>query len=118
MIGLSFLRECRVTKLSICVDNVKCGDFAQCPKVLGRLLASNPRLSSLTLVARGATLCPAMAQTLWQVESLRDVSVLTTTSVSTMAVADFLACLECRLPELVTAHVHYVEAGGAVLAST
>ncbi|KAL1445094.1 hypothetical protein MTO96_045207 [Rhipicephalus appendiculatus] len=35
-----------------------------------------------------------------------------------MAVAEFLACLECRLPELVTAHVHYVEAGGAMLAST
>ncbi|KAL1473293.1 hypothetical protein MTO96_038775 [Rhipicephalus appendiculatus] len=37
VIGLSFLRECRVTKLSICVDNVQCGDFAQCPKVLSRL---------------------------------------------------------------------------------
>ncbi|KAL1444473.1 hypothetical protein MTO96_029785 [Rhipicephalus appendiculatus] len=118
IVGLRFLHECRVRKLSICVDNVKCGDFAQCPKLLGRILASNPRLSSLTLVARGATLCPAMAETFWQVQSLRDVCVLTTTSVSTIAVADFLACLECRLPKLVTAHVHYVDPGGAVLAST
>ncbi|KAH8028303.1 hypothetical protein HPB51_014959 [Rhipicephalus microplus] len=116
--NLRFLRECRVARLSISVDNVKCGDFTQCPKVLGRLLASNHRLSSLTLVARGATLRPALAETLSRVKSLRRVCVLTTASVCSMAVVDFLLRLERGLPELLCAHVHYAGEEGVVLART
>ncbi|KAL1444477.1 hypothetical protein MTO96_029789 [Rhipicephalus appendiculatus] len=40
--NLGFLLECRVEELTLSVDNVKYGDFAQCPTILGRLLASNP----------------------------------------------------------------------------
>ncbi|KAH7971885.1 hypothetical protein HPB52_003650 [Rhipicephalus sanguineus] len=118
IVDLEFLSECRVEDLRISVENVKNGDFSQCPKVLGQLLASNPRLASLTLVARGAPLCITVAETLWQVQSLRNVCVLTTTIVSLAAVAEFFVYLEHRLPALLTAHMHYEGEGGVARAST
>ncbi|KAH7971886.1 hypothetical protein HPB52_003651 [Rhipicephalus sanguineus] len=114
IINLKFLFQCRVQELRISVDNVARGDFAQCPKVLGRLLSLNPRLSSLTLVAREATIDPCLAETFVQVQSLRHLCVLSTTSGCAGRAGDFFKTLDRGLPELVTAHAHYVGSEGIV----
>ncbi|KAL1421584.1 hypothetical protein MTO96_023019 [Rhipicephalus appendiculatus] len=113
-----FLLECRVEELRLSVDNVKGGPLAPCSKELGLLLSANPRLSSLTLVARRATLCSCVAATLALIKSVQHLCVLTTKTDTCLAVKDFLLSLEKSLPRLLTAHVHYMNAWGRVQAST
>ncbi|KAL1444492.1 hypothetical protein MTO96_029804 [Rhipicephalus appendiculatus] len=76
---LTFLVECGVELLRLGVDNVGDEELAQCPVQLGELLAVNPRLTSLTLVASRATLSDCVAQTFTKIQSLRHLGALTTT---------------------------------------
>ncbi|KAL1426973.1 hypothetical protein MTO96_003269 [Rhipicephalus appendiculatus] len=114
VVNFKFLFACRVEELRMTAHNVKGADFAQCPKVLGRLLALNPRLRSLTLLAREATVDSDLAKTLIQVHSLRHVCVLSTARGTAYAAGRFFQVLDRGLPELVTAHVHYVDVDGDV----
>ncbi|KAL1444495.1 hypothetical protein MTO96_029807 [Rhipicephalus appendiculatus] len=114
MSNLTFLVACRVQELRLSLDNVRDMKQARCPAELGHLLSANPRLSSLTLLARRVTLCVRVARTLAQVQSLRYLCVLTTASHDCSAVEHFFSVLEARLPRLRLAHVHYVCACNAV----
>ncbi|KAL1427287.1 hypothetical protein MTO96_017576 [Rhipicephalus appendiculatus] len=114
LINFKFLSECRVVELRMSVDNAKCRDFSQCPKELGRLLALNARLRSLTLVARKAFIDSCLAETFIQVQSLHHLCVLTTTRGGITSTMEFCEKLDSGLPELDTAHVHYVGFWGEV----
>ncbi|KAH7973094.1 hypothetical protein HPB52_021184 [Rhipicephalus sanguineus] len=105
--NMKFLLGCRVQELRLSVDGLCGEELAQCPTELCRLLAANPRLSSLTLLARKVALCSSFAAALSQIQSLRHLCVLTTASHKYPMANDFFFGLEDGLPRLLTAHVHY-----------
>ncbi|KAH7971881.1 hypothetical protein HPB52_003646 [Rhipicephalus sanguineus] len=105
--NMEFLLGCRVQELRLSVDGLCDEELAQCPTELCRLLAANPRLSSLTLLAREVALCSSFAAALSQIQSLRHLCVLTTASHKCPVANDFFLGLEVGLPRLLTAHVHY-----------
>ncbi|KAH7971879.1 hypothetical protein HPB52_003644 [Rhipicephalus sanguineus] len=105
--NLTFLLGCRVEELRLSVDGVNDEKLAQCPNVLFWMLTANPRLSSLTLVARSVRLSYRFAVALSLIRSLRHLCVLTTASHECTAAEDFCSALEVRLPGLRWAHVHY-----------
>ncbi|KAL1444484.1 hypothetical protein MTO96_029796 [Rhipicephalus appendiculatus] len=107
--NLTFLIGCRVDELQLSLDNVVDAERRQRGKDLGRLLAVNPRLHSLTLTDRKATLCPDLAGTLSEVRSLRHLCVITTTINGSFRMAkDFFVVLEDSLPGLRLVHVHHM----------
>ncbi|KAL1444486.1 hypothetical protein MTO96_029798 [Rhipicephalus appendiculatus] len=106
-LDLTFLMVCRVEQLRLGVDNVGDENLAQCQSQLGELLAANPRLTSLTLVASRTTLSDCVARTFTKIRSLRHLAVLTTTYATYTSVDDFLLTLEVSLPLLLSVHVHY-----------
>ncbi|KAL1444485.1 hypothetical protein MTO96_029797 [Rhipicephalus appendiculatus] len=108
MQNMEFLLGCRVEELRLGLDGVCDEELAQCPMEICRLLAANPRLSSLTLVAREVMLCSGFANALSQIRNLRQVCVLTKVSHYCGTVDEFFVGLEDGLPELRMAHVHYV----------
>ncbi|KAH7973092.1 hypothetical protein HPB52_021182 [Rhipicephalus sanguineus] len=105
--NMEFLLGCRVQELRLSLDGFCDEELAQCPTELCRLLAANPRLSSLTLLARKVALCSSFAAALSQIQSLRHLCVLTTASHKYHMANDFFFGLEDGLPRLLTAHVHY-----------
>ncbi|KAH7971880.1 hypothetical protein HPB52_003645 [Rhipicephalus sanguineus] len=105
--NMEFLLGCRVQELRLSVDGLCDEELAQCPTELCRLLAANPQLSSLTLLARKVALCSRFAAALSQIQSLRHLCVLTTASHKYPMAKDFFFALEDGLPQLLTAHVHY-----------
>ncbi|KAL1444496.1 hypothetical protein MTO96_029808 [Rhipicephalus appendiculatus] len=104
ILNMEFLLGCRVEelRLGLCDEAL-----AQCPRELCRLLAANPRLSSLTLLARKVTLSSCLAAALSQIQCLRHLCVLTMVSHKYPMAEEFVFCLEDVLPQLQTAHVHY-----------
>ncbi|KAL1444490.1 hypothetical protein MTO96_029802 [Rhipicephalus appendiculatus] len=106
--NLAFLPDCRVEELRLSLDGVIGEDLAEFPTELGERLALNTRLSSLTLVARKVSLSRHVAKTLWQIQSLRHLCILTTVSQGCGAAEDFFHSLASGMPRLLSAHAHYV----------
>ncbi|KAL1444478.1 hypothetical protein MTO96_029790 [Rhipicephalus appendiculatus] len=106
--NLEFLPYCRVEELRLSLDGVIDEDLAKFPAELGERLALNTRLSSLTLVARKVSLSQRVAKTLWQIQSLRRLCILTTVSHGCSVAEDFFHSLASRMPRLLSAHAHYV----------
>ncbi|KAH8028304.1 hypothetical protein HPB51_014960 [Rhipicephalus microplus] len=75
--NLTFLIGCRVDEMQLSLDNVDEAELEARRKDLGRLLAANPRLCSLTLRDRTVTLGADLADTLSEVRSLRHLCVIT-----------------------------------------
>ncbi|KAL1444481.1 hypothetical protein MTO96_029793 [Rhipicephalus appendiculatus] len=105
--NLTFLLGCRVEELRLSLAGVDEEKLAQCPSVLFWLLATNSRLSSLTLAARKLLLSPRLAVALSLIRSLRQLCVLTTASHECRAAEEFFSALEMISPGLRLAHVHY-----------
>ncbi|KAL1416467.1 hypothetical protein MTO96_000746 [Rhipicephalus appendiculatus] len=106
--NLMFLADCRVEELRLSLDNVSDENLAECPTELGERLAQNTRLASLTLVARRASLSNRLAKTLWPIQSLHHLCILTMASHARSEADDFFRSLESRMPRLLSAHAHYV----------
>ncbi|KAL3205271.1 hypothetical protein MRX96_011169 [Rhipicephalus microplus] len=115
--NLAFLSECRVEELRLSLDGVIDEYLAEFPTELGDRLALNTRLASLTLVACELSLSERVARTLWQVESLRHLCILTAASQTQSAAKDFFESLGSRMPRLLSAHAHYVCDGRNVRSS-
>ncbi|KAL1444491.1 hypothetical protein MTO96_029803 [Rhipicephalus appendiculatus] len=106
--NLAFLPDCRVEELRLSLDGVIDEDLAEFPTELGERLALNTRLSSLTLVARKVSLSHPVAKTLWQIQSLRHLCILTTVPQGCSVAEDFFHSLASGMPRLLSAHAHYV----------
>ncbi|KAH6925457.1 hypothetical protein HPB50_005706 [Hyalomma asiaticum] len=118
MLDLNFLNECKVNELRLSLDNVFDEELAQSPTKLGQLLSANPRLSTLTLLARNLKLSAGVANNLIQIQSLEHICVLTVETQNPYMLKYFLWLLENGLPQLRSAHVHYLGASRVMQAST
>ncbi|KAL3205273.1 hypothetical protein MRX96_011171 [Rhipicephalus microplus] len=78
--NVEFLLGCEVAELRLSVDGVCDEEIKQCPAKLCRLLGTNFRLYSLTLVACEVTMSSDFATALSQIRNLRHLCVLTTAS--------------------------------------
>ncbi|KAL3205276.1 hypothetical protein MRX96_011174 [Rhipicephalus microplus] len=117
--NLTFLIGCRVDEMQLSLDNVDEAELEARRKDLGRLLAANPRLCSLTLRDRTVTLGADLADTLSEVRSLRYLCVITASTNGSYRMAkDFFVVLEDCLPRLQMVHVHHMFQSDYVQCST
>ncbi|KAH6941941.1 hypothetical protein HPB50_024457 [Hyalomma asiaticum] len=113
---LRFLQLCRVRELRLSVGSENAGELQHCTWSLGELLRFNRQLTSLTLLASKETLGPNLAENLSEASTLQHLCVLTATWTPDSMAEKFFMTLEESLPQLKSAHAHYVSARGTVKA--